>query len=191
MTHSWCFHRSRLLCVLHILLWGEQRSAAGGYTPTQGQTGRTTLLLELLCSNITFFFFFTFLTESSSCQRKETSESFSLETERLRQQNQNQSVSKCLQICEICVWQSCTGPTLRGENREIFNTENYQMANLFCVLVKQQGHRIRIHLPHIPAGIHSANTYFQHVIFKLKKIKVFDYPNWIPNIISLLKEVCL
>lgn len=129
-----------------------------------------------VCSNITFFFFFfTFLTESSSCQRKETSQSFSLETERLRQQNQNQSVSKCLKICEICVWQSCTGPTLRGENREIFNTENYQMANLFCVLVKQQGHRIRIHLPHIPAGIHSANNnYFFSVIFKLKKIKVFD-----------------
>lgn len=55
MTHSWCFHRSRLLCVLHSLLRGEQRSAAGGYTPTQGQAGRTTLLLELLCSNTTFF----------------------------------------------------------------------------------------------------------------------------------------
>lgn len=25
----------------------------------------------------------------------------------------------------------------------------------------------------------------------MKKIKGFDYPNWIPNIISLLKEACI
>lgn len=39
------------------------------------------------------------------------------------------------------------------------------------MLMKRQGHHIRIHLPHIPAGIHSANNYFQHFILKNEKDK--------------------